>query len=446
MKLVVMKFGGTSVRSAEARMTAALRVISAKEQGLWPVVVVSAMGRRGEPYATDTLAELVRSADPTVAPDQREMDLVMSVGELISAVVFAHTLKGLGYGAMALRGGQAGIRTDGVYGNARIVSISPAGIAEAIAQGAIPVVCGFQGVWTDGKLPGAELTTLGRGGSDTTAAAIAAAVGAVACEIYTDVDGVKTADPDFVPHAPTIHTISSLEVAEIAHLGAKVLHPRAAEIAMRFGVPLWVKNTQSDHPGTEIIPSEKSHGQSVTGVTHTGKLVHFQFGLGHLNTEHRRTFQAAVFETLAKYGINVTMSSLGHTSLGFAVGRDQYADVKDIFDALVVPMPDRTVYLVQAGETPSRAVETQHALMSSLGSCETVHLDIVEGCTMVSIVGRELVRNPGVFWRAFSILTGAGVPVLQTTDSDLSISLLIPESELRRAVSLLHAAFAETAP
>ncbi|MES1147510.1 MAG: aspartate kinase [bacterium] len=445
MNVRVMKFGGTSVRTAEARMTAALRVISTMEQGSWPVVVVSAMGRRGEPYATDTLADLVKAVDPATQPDERELDLVMSVGELISAVVFAQTLKGLGYKSLAIRGGQAGIRTDGVYGNARIISISPVGIVEAISRGAIPVVCGFQGVWTDGKLPGAELTTLGRGGSDTTAAAIAAALHAEAVEIYTDVDGVKTADPDFVPSAPTIDRISSVEVAEIAHLGAKVLHPRAAEIAMRFGVPLWVKNTLSDHPGTEVMPTNDGAGQSVTGVTHTGKLVHFQFGLSQLSEGHRRTFQAGVFATLAKYGVSVYMASLGQSSLGFAVPRQQYADVKDIFDALVVPMPDQTVYLVQAGDTASRAVETQQALMESMGKCSVVHMDIAEGCTMVSLVGRDLVRHAGVFYRAFSILQSAGIPVLQTTDSDLSISMLIPESELRKAVALLHAGFAEHA-
>lgn len=443
MNVRVMKFGGTSVRTPEARMTAALRVISTKEQGIWPVVVVSAMGRKGEPYATDTLAALVRGIDPAVPPDERELDLVMSVGELISAVVFAQTLKSLGHNAMAMRGGQAGIRTDGVYGNARIESIAPVGMVESIKRGAIPVICGFQGVWSDGRLPGAELTTLGRGGSDTTAAAIAAALHAQACEVYTDVDGVKTADPDFVPSAPTIDRISSLEVAEIAHLGAKVLHPRAAEIAMRFGVPLWVKNTMSDHPGTEIVPSGESTGRTITGITHSGKLVHFQFGLGGLSEEHRKAFQAGVFATLAKYGVNVTMASLGTTSVGFAVPREQFADVKDIFDALVVPMPDKTVYLVQAGDKASRAVETQQALMTSLGTCHMVHLDVAEGCTMVSIVGRDFVRHPGVFYRAFSILHSAQVPVLQTTDSDLSISLLIPESELRRAVSLLHAGFAD---
>jgi aspartate kinase len=236
-----MKFGGTSVRSAESRMRAALRVISAVEQGYSPVVVVSAIGRRGEPYATDTLITMLNEVDPAVKPDQRELDLLMACGEILSSVVFAHTLKTLGHSAMSLRGGQAGIRTDGVYGNARILAVNPLGLHEALKRGHIPVVCGFQGVWTQGGLPGAELTTLGRGGSDTTASAVGAALQADSVEIYTDVDGVKTADPDFVPEAPTLEKVTYDEVAELAYLGAKVVHPRAAEIAMRFNVPLWVR-------------------------------------------------------------------------------------------------------------------------------------------------------------------------------------------------------------
>lgn len=446
MKLKVMKFGGTSVRTPEARMMAAHKVISAKEQGFWPVVVVSAIGRKGEPYATDTLIGLVKQIDATVEPDSREMDLMMSVGELISAVVFGQTLKTLGHSAMALRGGQAGIRTDGVYGNARIVSIAPVGIFEAVKRGAIPVVCGFQGVWTDGKLPGAELTTLGRGGSDTTAAAIGAAINAAAVEIFTDVDGVKTADPDFVSHAPTLRTISYGEVSEIAHLGAKVLHPRAAEIAERFNIPLWVKNTMTDAIGTEITESAPNDSRPITGVTHTGKLVNLHFNLTTVDAAHRSTFESSIFTTLAKYAVNVSMASVSETSIGFAVPREQFADVKDIFDALVVPMADGSVYLTQAGHTASRAVETQLSLMKGLGECTLIPIEVSEACTMVSVVGKETMRNPGVFARAFSILQEAKIPILQTTDSDLSISLLIPESELRKTVGLLHEGFAPLRP
>src|SRR3954467_15086055 len=170
-----MKFGGTSVATPEARLQSAMRVVSAREQGFDPVVVVSAIGRRGQPYATDTLMSMLRDIDPQVEPDPREMDLLLACGEILSAVIFSHTLKTLGHPAQAYRGGQAGIRTDGVYGNARIVSIHPVSILRSVERGFIPVLCGFQGVYVPGDGgPGGELTTLGRGGSDTTASAIGA--------------------------------------------------------------------------------------------------------------------------------------------------------------------------------------------------------------------------------------------------------------------------------
>ena len=167
-RIKVMKFGGTSVASAKNRMLAALKVVSAREQGYQPVVVVSAIGRKGDPYATDTLIAMLKEIDPNIAPDAREVDLLMGCGEILSSVIFAHTLKSLGQRANSFRGGQAGIRTDGVFGNARIASINPVAIFSALEQGIIPVVCGFQGVYVAGDgLPGGELTTLGRGGSDT---------------------------------------------------------------------------------------------------------------------------------------------------------------------------------------------------------------------------------------------------------------------------------------
>lgn len=249
-----MKFGGTSVATAKARMQSALKVVSAKEQGYKPVVVVSAIGRKGDPYATDTLLNMLREIDPGVPAEPREIDLLAACGEILSSVIFAHTLKTLGHAAMSFRGGQAGIRTDGVYTNARIVGINPVSLFRSISEGNIPVVCGFQGVYVSGDgAPGGELTTLGRGGSDTTASAIGAALKAHAVEIFTDVEGVKTADPDMVPQAPTLRKVTYDEVAEIAHLGAKVVHPRAAEIAMKFDIPLWVKSTFSDDEGTEIV-------------------------------------------------------------------------------------------------------------------------------------------------------------------------------------------------
>jgi aspartate kinase len=444
MKVKVMKFGGTSVATPEARMQAALRVISAREQGFSPVVVVSAIGRRGQPYATDTLLELLREIDPTVKPDAREADLMIACGEIFSSVIFAHTLKSLGHPAKAYRGGQAGIRTDGTYGNARVISINPVALRRCLEEQMIPVVCGFQGVfYPDINFPGGELTTLGRGGSDTTAAALGAALKADAVEIFTDVDGVKTADPDYVPHAPTLRKVSYEEVAEIAHLGAKVLHPRAAEIAMKFDIPLWVKSTFTNAIGTEIVGVPEGQERPMTGVTHTGKLVYLEFDLGSVPPTHRTSLESRVCDMLAKYSLNLYMITLGANGIGFAVSRDQYPTVKDLLDGLVVPLGDegRGVYMLQIGDLPSREAETQAKLLEPLGPLVTIPIELTEGCTMVSIIGREHMRRKGAYRRALSTLHEQQVPILQTSDSELSISCLIPESELSRAVDALHASF-----
>jgi len=444
MRIKVMKFGGTSVATPEARLTSAMRVISAKEQGYSPVVVVSAIGRKGAPYATDTLINVLREIDPSVEPDPRELDLMIACGEIMSAVIFAHTLKTLGHSAQAFRGGQAGIRTDGVYGNARIVGINPVSLFQSIEHGKIPVVCGFQGVFvqTEGA-PGGELTTLGRGGSDTTGAAIGAALNAEAVEIFTDVDGVKTADPDAVKEAPTLRKVTYDEVAEIAHLGAKVVHPRAAEIAMNYGIPLWVKNTFSDDEGTEIVTRENFPGRRVTGVTHTGKLVYLQFDLNGAIESDRVMLESRIYETMAKYGINLFMLNLSPSSTGFAVPRSQYPTVEGILDGLVIPVSDgyKRVYVVQIGAKASRVVETQANLLSSLGEVRKIPALLTEGCSMVSLVGHEYLQQPGVFLNVLTAMMDGQVTVLQTSDSDFSLSLLVPEADTNRAVKLLHDRF-----
>lgn len=442
----VMKFGGTSVATPEARMQAALRVVSAKEQGYRPIVVVSAIGRKGQPYATDTLIGLLREIDPSVAPDDRELDLMIACGEIFSAVIFAHTLKTLGHPARSFRGGQAGIRTDGVYGNARIIGINPVSLRKALDEGLIPVICGFQGVYVAGDgSPGAELTTLGRGGSDTSAAAIGAALSAEAVEIYTDVDGVKTADPDFVRDAPTLRKVTYEEVAEIAHLGAKVLHPRAAEIAMKFDIPLWVKSTFTEEEGTEVVTRDKFPGRRVTGVTHTGKLVWLRFDLDDAASEHRTPLEARIFEMMARYGINLFMMNLSPSGIGFAVPRSQYATVQDLLDGIVIPIANPgggpTVYLFQIGERPSKQAETQAALLGPLGEPKTIAVEATENCTMVSMIGHEYLQHPGVFLSVLQVLHEAQITVLQTSDSDLSLSCLVPEAETERAVRLLHDRF-----
>lgn len=439
-----MKFGGTSVATPEARMRSALRVISAKEQGFKPVVVVSAIGRRGAPYATDTLISLLREIDDEVEPEAREMDLLISCGEILSSVIFAHTLKTLGHSSQAFRGGQAGIRTDGIYGNARIVGINPVSLIRSIEQGHIPVVCGFQGTFVNEPgAPGGELTTLGRGGSDTTGAALGAALNADAVEIFTDVDGIKTADPDAVPMAPTLRKVTYDEVAEIAHLGAKVVHPRAAEIAMQYGIPLWVKNTFSDDEGTEIVSRENFPGRRVTGVTHTGKLVYLQFDLSGAGESDRTLLESRIYETMARYGVNLFMLDVSPNSTGFAVPRSQYGIVENVLDGLVIPVEGdpRRVYLFQIGRQASREVETQAKLLGSLGEIRRVPAALTEGCTMVSLVGHEYMQQPGLFLNVLSVLSENQISVLQTSDSDYSLSVLVAESERDRAVKLLHERF-----
>lgn len=444
MRIKVMKFGGTSVATHEARIASAMRLISAKEQGFSPVCVVSAIGRKGQPYATDTLMQMLRDIDPAVTPEPRELDLMMACGEILSSVIFAHTLKTLGHSAQSFRGGQAGIRTDGVYGNARIVSILPRSIIQSLEEGHIPVICGFQGVYVSGDgSPGAELTTLGRGGSDTTASAIGAALNAEAVEIYTDVDGVKTADPDSVKNAPTLRKVTYDEVAEIAHLGAKVVHPRAAEIAMQYGIPLWVKNTFSDDEGTEIVTREVFPGRRVTGVTHTGKLVYMQFDLSSAPDAERTMLEAKLYEVMAHFGANLFMLNLSPMGTGFAVPRSQYPMLRDVLDGLTVPIPgdSKNNYLFQIGQKASRKVDTQAELLQPLGNVKRVVAELTEGCSMVSVIGHEYLQQAGVFLRVLKTLDEAQVPVLQTSDSDFSLSCLVPEADTNRVVRLLHDGF-----
>ncbi len=444
MKIKVMKFGGTSVATPEARGQAALRVVSAVEQGFSPVVVVSAIGRRGAPYATDTLIQVLKEIDPTVQPDARELDLMVACGEILSAVIFAHTLKTMGRPGRAFRGGQAGIRTDDVFGNARIVGINPVTLLRTLEQGVTPVVCGFQGVYLpDGNWLGGELTTLGRGGSDTTAAALGAALKAHSIEIFTDVEGVKTADPDYVPRAPTLRQVSYDEVAEIAHLGAKVLHPRAAEIANRFNIPLRVKSTFSSDPGTEVVRTADANKRGITGVTHSGKLVYLQFDFGDVEPDHLRQLESSVYAMMARYGLNLFMMNLSPQGIGFAVPREQYPTAKDLLDGLVIPLdgPTSVVYLFQIGQVPSREAETQAELLGPLGTIRTVRIELTEGCTMVSLIGAEYLARPGIFYQVLNGLASEQISVLQTSDSDLSLSCLIPESELSRCVAYLHDMF-----
>jgi aspartate kinase len=274
-------------------------------------------------------------------------------------------------------------------------------------------------------------------------AALGAALKAEAVEIFTDVDGIKTADPDAVAHAPTLRKVTYDEVAEIAHLGAKVVHPRAAEIAMQYGIPLWVKNTFSDDEGTEIVSRENFPGRRVTGVTHTGKLVYLQFDLSGSSEQDRTILESRIYETMARYGVNLFMLDVSPSSTGFAVPRSQYGIVENVLDGLVIPVDGepRRGYLFQIGLNASREVETQAKLLGSLGEVRRVPASLTEGCTMVSLVGHEYMQQAGLFLQVLSVLTENQISVLQVSDSDYSQSVLVTESERDRAVKLLHQRF-----
>ncbi len=403
MRILVQKFGGTSVSTPENRRRAAEKISRAVEEGFHPVVVVSAMGRNGQPYATDTLIGIAR--EPHNLLSRRELDMMMGCGEIISAVIMASTLQSFGMDAVVLTGGQAGILTDNQYGNARILKVDPVHIREELAAGKIPVICGFQGVTVDG-----DITTLGRGGSDTTASALGAALPAETIEIYTDVDGIMTADPRLVPHAHILDRISYAEISQLAHQGAKVIHPRAVEFAMQKNIPLVVKSTFSDAPGTLITNSaqvEETCDTSIsdriaTGVTYVKKIAQVTV---ELTADNARADSSRIFKILAINGINVDLINV---------------------------LPHQVLFTVQEDDAP----ETRHRLTEA-GYC----LGILENCAKVSVVGGGMGDVPGVMASFVEALSIRGIPLLQTVDSQTSISALIDGQYLETAVSALHSQF-----
>lgn len=458
MKILVQKFGGTSVASTENRRLAARKVIKAKEAGYAPVVVVSAMGRTGDPYATDTFIDLLNSVDKDVKPAKREKDMLLACGEIISSVVFAQTLKALGCKSIALTGGQAGMITDSEFTDARILEIRTEYLHQLIREGYVPVICGFQGINApENPHESHAITTLGRGGSDTSASAIGVALNALAVEIYTDVDGVKTADPRAVPHAKTLNICTYAEVAELAHQGAKVVHPRAAEIAMDHDVPLWVKSTFTDDLGTRIAHAHATEGagdygdllrRRVTGIASTGRVAYIRLDIE--NPVHKAIIEREVYRMMAQAGVNIYFVTYSPTALSFAVPRELYPISRDLLDGMVIPVehpePDAlgrnvTYYIFKYLDGTDLAYRVQRPLLRSLESHAAV-IDIpasaIENCTMVSVVASSHRRVPGVITRILETLQRAHINVYQIADSEMSVSCLISEGDVKRAVQLLH--------
>lgn len=453
MRILVQKFGGTSVDSDEHRQMAATKVIQAVQRGWRVVVVVSAIGRAGAPYATDTLVNTLKSVDAGVAPAPREMDMMMACGEIISTVVLAQTLRARGYETVALTGGQAGIATDYDFGNARILSIDPSYIIRMLNEGRIVLVAGFQGMTHYGAI-----TTLGRGGSDTTASALGAALkpyaDEIAAEIYTDVDGVKTADPRMVAEARTLPCATYEEVSEMAHQGAKVVHPRAAEIANQYRIPLWVKSTFVDAPGTLIAAGDalpEDVRLRVTGVTHTGKIVYLRFDLPTGDESDKAQIELEIYRLLQKEQIALYLNSTHGGAFSFAIAREYLARVRELLDGLVIPVslgerrrpPFGRIYLLGVGPRQA-AFQAQQKLLENAADFVELHqveAEVQENCTVVSVIAARFKGVPGVMARILATLADAGVPVYQTADSEYSISVLVPEGDARKATQALHDVF-----
>jgi aspartate kinase len=401
--LVVQKYGGSSVSDAERIRRVAERIVETKKQGNDVVVVVSAMGD-----TTDDLLDLAKQVCP--APPAREMDMLLTAGERISNALVAMAIHSLGAQARSFTGSQAGVITTSTHGNAKIIDVTPSRVQDALDEGLIVLVAGFQGVSQDSK----DVTTLGRGGSDTTA--VAAALQADVCEIYTDVDGIFTADPRIVPNARRMDTVSFEEMLELAACGAKVLMLRCVEYARRYNVPVHVRSSYSDKPGTvvtgsiEDIPMEDA---IITGVAHDRS----EAKVTIVGIPDVPGYAAKVFRAVADADVNIDMvlqniSKIedGKTDITFTCSR----------------------------ESGPGAVEKLTSLQEEIGFSKVLYDDHIG---KVSLVGAGMRSHPGVTAKFCEALAGVGVNIDLISTSEIRISVLIKDTELDKAVVALHEAF-----
>ncbi|MED3925473.1 aspartate kinase [Priestia megaterium] len=400
MALIVQKFGGTSVGSVERIQHVANRVIQEAERGNQVVVVVSAMGK-----TTDALVKL--ASDITDSPSKREMDMLLTTGEQVTISLLTMTLQCKGYEATSLTGWQAGIQTEAVHSNARIQHIDTTRIQRQLDSGRIVVVAGFQGCSEDGSI-----TTLGRGGSDTTAVALAAALKAAKCDIYTDVTGVFTTDPRYVEDARKLHSISYDEMLELANLGAGVLHPRAVEFAKNYQVPLEVRSSLENENGT-IVEEEVSMEQNlvVRGIAFEDNIS--RVTIEGLNNELQTL--STIFTALAKEQLNVdiiiqNVTANNRLSISFSI------KTVDVEAALAVLKEYK----------------------STLGYTRIEH---ESGLAKVSIVGSGMISNPGVAAEMFEVLAGEKIEVKMVSTSEIKVSTVVPHADMVKAVETLHVAF-----
>ncbi|MFW5998653.1 MAG: aspartate kinase [Halanaerobiaceae bacterium] len=397
MEKIVQKFGGTTLNEEEKRIQVAKCIKEKKQNHKFPVVVVSAMGRKGDPYATDTLIQLARKKNDDIAP--REKDLIMSCGEIISSVIIVQELKNINLKARALTGGQAGIITDGNFTKASIEEINPQKIMDYIKSDIIPVIAGFQGKTNEG-----EITTLGRGGSDTTASVVATGVNAEVIEIYTDVKGVMTADPVKVEDAKVLSEINYNEVCELAYQGARVLHPRAVEIARNNNIPIKIKSIFNSSKGTIIRNNKKGikGDQLVTGVTSRDNIIFIKI-IPDKKTKYATGLK--IFNLLAANDISVDFINIRPSAISFIIEKDVLNKFKEIMEK------------------------------------EDFNYSLSSNFVKVSAVGGGMTGQPGVMSKIVETLNENNIAIYQTTDSHTTISCLIKKEKENEALNLLHKAF-----
>jgi aspartate kinase len=406
MGLIVQKFGGSSVADAEGMKRVAARIVATKKAGNQVVVVVSAMGD-----TTDELIELANAVTPI--PQGRELDMLLTAGERISMAVLAMAINNLGFEALSFTGSQAGVITDSVHGKARIIDVTPGRIREAIDSGAIAIVAGFQGISQDTK----DITTLGRGGSDTTAVALAAALEADVCEIYTDVDGVFSADPRVVPSARKLKTVTYEEMLELAAAGAKVLHLRCVEYARRFNLPIHVRSSFSPNEGTWVVENHPDGGTMeqaiISGVAHDKS----EAKVTIVGVPDRTGVAARIFQAVADNDINVDMivqnvsaAATGLTDISFTVSKTE----------------------------GQKATTVLQRIQGEVGFASIIYDDTIG---KLSLVGAGMRSHPGVTATFFAAMADAGVNIEMISTSEIRISVIVRQADLEGAAKAAHTAF-----
>ena len=416
MGLIVAKFGGSSVADAAGILRVAKRIADTKRAGNEVVVVVSAMGD-----TTDDLIDLAKQVSPN--PPGRELDMLLTAGERISIAVLAMAINDLGFEARSYTGSQAGLITDSTHGKARIVDVTPGRIQEALRENALPIVAGFQGVSQDTK----DITTLGRGGSDLTAVALAAALYADVCEIYTDVDGIFSADPRIVPRARQLPRITYDEMMELAAAGAKVLHLRCVEYAKRFDLPIHVRSSFSDKEGTFVI-ADLNDQSKLKKLSKVGAIMEQPIiaGVAHdlgdakitvVGVPDRPGMAAAIFQAVADAGINMDM-----IVQNVSVHESGATDV-----TFTCPRADAT-----KAELALRRIEKEVNFKD---------IDTDENIGKISLVGAGMRSHPGVSATFFKAIADAGVNVEMISTSEIRISVVTRADDAEKAVTAIHTAF-----